>query len=597
MAGVKRSHPEPLLGQSANKRLALEEALTTTELESSTPSPLTYASSIGSPLSSTSAPTPNTDYSPSAQPLDNKTCPHCFKVFNRRPADLKKHLKVHITERNHVCSYADCGKAFRTEKDLKEHVDYNHLNERGFACSRIGCKAAFNTASRLRRHEEQVHQSGIRCSRPGCGKRFRNQTTLNRHQREHDGLRPFACKGSGCNESFKDNGALRRHVNKVHKTSFHWCEECDLCFKSASSLMDHHKKTHRFRCSFCPENFNDRDSHDTHVDTTHAKSVPERKTITCPDCPKTFTRVSNMNAHHRSAHQHLRFLCGKIDLSSYEDLVEWDALQGCGDSFTTKVKLVEHIRFRHLNQPRPRATPQKLDLIDALAGPTVKEMPAILECDEAGCGLKFKRIKELEKHKARHSAARDSGFASLNRQTAAGVENESEHHDGRSNGDSKLDQVVVVKREAPKQASPPLDANPQVASRLVSLEAAKPGIQNQQLPQSVENVQYDPLAGSLATEELALGQLAHFNETVDQSQLIDANLVIRQSVDTGGFIEGVQSSVGCLEYTLSHPTCVDIGVQFTSAVAATDNDDDDDDDDDSDTITHNSPFIYPQRSE
>ena len=376
-------------------------------------SPITASSEGASPYPLSAATTPDTSYSPAPTEIredgtedekkKNRTCPICFKYFKRRPADMIKHIQVHQTERPYKCDYDSCPRAFRTDKKLQEHVNYNHLNLRKFTCKEQGCNAAFNTSSRLRRHQNQVHVSGIRCSQPGCNKRFRNKNTCERHiRKEHEGLLPFTCNIPNCHEAFADANSRNRHVTRNHGTKEHWCTQCNQQFTSRENLAHHCKKFH-VSCPFCDLIFTTRDKMQAHTEVEHGNSSEDTKVVQCPDCPKTYSKASNMTCHHLTTHQGHRFICGQADVSSYAPLLEgWRQSGGCHLGFTTKIKLVEHIRFTHLGQARPISHPRKPSILEQLSGTRQRKVDASYQCCEAQCGRKFRRITDLEKHNKSH---------------------------------------------------------------------------------------------------------------------------------------------------------------------------------------------------
>ncbi|KAL2164639.1 hypothetical protein VTH06DRAFT_3856 [Thermothelomyces fergusii] len=345
------------------------------------------------------------------------TYPNCPKTFNR-PARLAAHLRSHTNDRPHKCPYEGCDKTYLEEKHLAQHIKGSHTHEKKYACAEPGCGKAFVTATRLRRHAA-VHEGAerFRCrGYEGCSLSFRKHQTLQRHIRvAHLGLAPFVCAAEeGCQAGFDTAGALRRHVEREHGELRFWCEECGgendnggggggkVGFRTLLQLQAHMRKEH-VNCLFCDVRCGSQADLERHVDMYHSgTTVEDRKTVECTweGCGKKFTRVSNLNTHIRTAHEGLRFVCGQVDTSQAEDLTDWNwTEEGCGQTFVSKLKLEEHVRYVHLGKKRPpslytvrSAGPAEEDEMSA-AVPT-----RTIPCSVGGCGAKFIRHADLDKH-------------------------------------------------------------------------------------------------------------------------------------------------------------------------------------------------------
>ncbi|CAM1505293.1 Fc.00g109300.m01.CDS01 [Cosmosporella sp. VM-42] len=357
----------------------------------------------------TGATTPRTKF-----PSDLKTLactwPGCPKTFNR-PARLRDHLNSHTNSRPFKCPYAGCDKDYIEDKHLKQHIKAVHTLERKHVCPREGCGKSFVTGTRLKRHQA-VHEGEERFRCQDCGQSFRKKETLSKHVRkDHRGLPAHQCPEEDCDAAFDSKPALKRHREREHGEAKYWCGECGLKrqpdgteqrvgFTTETLLQAHVRQEHQ-NCLFCDFKSSSRYDLDKHVEMYHSgKTVEDRKNISCPyeNCIKKFTKKSNLNAHVRTAHEGFRFVCGDVDLSN-ADLPGWMNDQGCGDKFCTKVRLEDHVRYKHLGQERPKLsgiqTSQSVDPIDELTGATIQAKQTIVcpHCDEG-----FIRYHDLDLH-------------------------------------------------------------------------------------------------------------------------------------------------------------------------------------------------------
>lgn len=340
------------------------------------------------------------------------TWPGCPKTFNR-PARLRDHLNSHTNSRPFKCPYDGCDKDYIEDKHLKQHIKAVHTLERKHVCPKEGCGKSFVTGTRLKRHQA-VHEGEERFRCQDCGQSFRKKETLSKHVRkDHQGLPALQCSEQGCTKAFDSKAALKRHREKDHGEAKFWCGECGLQkmpdgteqrigFTTEVLLQAHIRQEHQ-NCIFCEFKPASRWDLERHIEMHHSgQSVEDRKNIPCPfiDCDKKFTKKSNVNAHIRTAHEKVRFVCGEVDLSS-SGLQGWTNDQGCGDKFSTKSRLEDHIRYslKHLAQERPRLSKpepsQEINLIDELSG-AANQADRTISCPH--CHEAFIRYHDRDTH-------------------------------------------------------------------------------------------------------------------------------------------------------------------------------------------------------
>lgn len=295
----------------------------------------------------------------------------CTKKFNR-PARLVAHMRSHNNERPYQCTYEGCDKAYSDNKYLKSHIVSAHTKEAKFVCTQ--CNKGFATGQRLNRHAH-VHQGEerYRCrDYPPCEQSFRKHQTLQRHiLKDHLGQKPYRCTFTGCTESYDTANSLKAHTTRAHGELRFWCDECSQLAAAEGDesrkpvgfttqfLLEQHIRSEHVNCIFCDGlKFSGQYELEQHMEIYHSGlSIKDRKTVSCDfgGCDKKFTKKSNMKVHYRAAHEGLRFVCGKISTrdSGDPELQAWSwAKNGCGQAFTTKMGLEQHVIYVHLGKQR-----------------------------------------------------------------------------------------------------------------------------------------------------------------------------------------------------------------------------------------------------
>lgn len=150
-------------------------------------------------------------------------------------------------------------------------------------------------------------------------------------------------------------------------------------------------------------------------------TVKDRKTVLCDfeGCEKKFTKKSNMKAHYRTAHEGLRFVCGKVNTWQSPGLEDWNwPEEGCGQTFVNKAAAEQHVLYVHLgnkrqqydgpaktqqkqpSQPKHEASPEPEDglgFLDEISGVKEHERRQVV-CTAPGCTARFMRYADLHGH-------------------------------------------------------------------------------------------------------------------------------------------------------------------------------------------------------
>lgn len=173
-------------------------------------------------------------------------------------------------------------------------------------------------------------------------------------------------------------------------------------------LLEQHIRQAHVNCVFCDVKFGGQYELEQHMEIYHSGlTVKDRKNVACehPGCDKRFTKKSNMKSHYRAAHEGMRFVCGKVDTWDTPGLEDWNwTEEGCGQGFTMKSGLEQHILYVHLGKERPYTdfsskNPAATDpaFLDELSGVAEHERRPIV-CAVAGCGARFIRYADLHNH-------------------------------------------------------------------------------------------------------------------------------------------------------------------------------------------------------
>ncbi|KAK3583691.1 hypothetical protein CHS0354_021440 [Potamilus streckersoni] len=214
-------------------------------------------------------------------------CPAKFKWSST----LKQHIEeIHEGKMHAECKI--CGKKFFRPAQLKRHERIHGLDEsKRLFCTQ--CTKSFLFECNLQRHMQVVHEpqtEKFHCSY--CGKGFHQKNSMIAHvQLLHFNLFPFTCKM--CKGMFPRSKMLKDHMALAHKqTNYEVTDNPKERFKYNRTTED------LFYCSYCSSSFHYKAKLIDHVHTAHADAFPYK----CISCTQGFLEGGFLMNHQKKAH-------------------------------------------------------------------------------------------------------------------------------------------------------------------------------------------------------------------------------------------------------------------------------------------------------
>ena len=244
-------------------------------------------------------------------------CEECGKRFQGL-GDLKVHIMIHTGEK--PCACPQFGRRFSRKSELNRHIRCVHTDERPHACPQ--CDRTFAVASKARRHiKTHSRLESYPCTQ--CGKRFKKEGDLINHLRwnhashyeqymtTHDvKKRNYACHH--CRKEFPILSSLKSHMLTHSGDKPHACPHCDTRFARSSYLKSHiltHTGERPHVCSYCGKGF----AKPFYL-TVHIRTHTGEKPYVCPHCSRGFANHRNLNLHirtHTREKPYVRSHCSK----------------------------------------------------------------------------------------------------------------------------------------------------------------------------------------------------------------------------------------------------------------------------------------------
>lgn len=271
--------------------------------------------------------------------ITNLTCTICGRSLNNM-SELKSHLtNVHkkrmyleFTDRvipfklseNNVFECQICGCNYETFGAIERHMNVHFRN---YVC-RI-CGTGYVTKYRLKVHAKS-HSEGIHPCEI-CGKVFSSHQKHKNHvDTVHRSIKRFKC--TKCPERFNEYFRRQKHMVERHGVAplQYKCNVCDRTFERRYTLSRHMKRDHLeerdYQCELCSYKCFTRNELRVHMVKHNGARIFE-----CSVCKKSYARKKTLKEHMRIHNNDKRFTCAV-----------------CGQAFVQKCSLKGHLKTHHL---------------------------------------------------------------------------------------------------------------------------------------------------------------------------------------------------------------------------------------------------------
>ena len=172
------------------------------------------------------------------------------------------------------------------------HVQSIHLKIKNYSCNL--CNYQARRSHHLAEHINNIHKS-IKHKCDQCEKEFTTRANKSIHVRSvHEQIK-FSC--TICDYKATQKSSLTRHIESVHQGVKYNCIICGYDASSKGCLIKHTESLHKgrkFQCKSCSKEFNNKSNL-----STHTKAVHEGRRFICDLCNKSF---KNLNKHKKLLH-------------------------------------------------------------------------------------------------------------------------------------------------------------------------------------------------------------------------------------------------------------------------------------------------------
>uniref|UniRef100_A0A2A4K6K7 Protein krueppel n=1 Tax=Heliothis virescens TaxID=7102 RepID=A0A2A4K6K7_HELVI len=173
--------------------------------------------------------------------VGNFNCSFCDKIFTTRVRKLCHEKYTHNSGARYTTNCPHCDQSFTSYYRRNRHMAIDHNTVAAtYKCN--VCDKSFILKSKLTSHIKKVHlmERNHICSE--CGQGFFIKQSLDEHMIKHNGERVFKC--TVCSKAYARKKTLREHMRIHNNDRRFKCGVCSLAFVQKCSLKSHMLSNH-----------------------------------------------------------------------------------------------------------------------------------------------------------------------------------------------------------------------------------------------------------------------------------------------------------------------------------------------------------------
>lgn len=181
-------------------------------------------------------------------------CEFCDKIFSTRVKKMCHEKYTHNSASRYTTSCPHCDQSFNSYYQRNRHMFKEHnVAAATYKCNI--CDKSFILKSKLTSHIKKVHlmERNHICSE--CGQGFFMKQSLDEHMVKHNGERVFSC--TVCHKAYARKKTLREHMRIHNNDRRFKCGVCSLAFVQKCSLKSHMLSNHGISLSEFENNRSD----------------------------------------------------------------------------------------------------------------------------------------------------------------------------------------------------------------------------------------------------------------------------------------------------------------------------------------------------